>query len=404
MSSETYLLDVYDGKVWADYKLNGFLTAPYCYLLTLNLDWFQPFTHVEYSVGAIYLAIQNLTHSERYKEENVILVGVLPGPSESKLTVNFYLAPLGEDLKEAWLNGIKVKTCNGSEIIIRLALSCVACDIPASRKVCGFLGHNVELGCNKCLKKFTSTSFGVTDFSGYNRETWTYRTGQMHREDCRKLLKETTKSGLRKSESSLGVPYSVLLSLPYFDAVRYTVVDIIHNLFLGTGKHMFKQWVSSNLLTKDHLTTIENTVKGFTVPNYIGRLPINISSNYGGYTASQWQSWIILYLPVVLKGILPNEHYQCWLLYVKACSILSRRIVSKNDIVTADLLLLNFCKQYELLYGKETCTPNLHLHNHLKDCLLDCVVHHTLFGTFHLKDLMGSLDLFIPTERQWKVR
>lgn len=86
ISPDDYLIDIYDGNVWTEYKSNGFLRSPYCYLLTLNLDWFQPFTHVEYSVGAIYLAIQNLPREERYKEENIILVGVLPGPSEPKLT------------------------------------------------------------------------------------------------------------------------------------------------------------------------------------------------------------------------------------------------------------------------------------------------------------------------------
>ena len=321
--SDTHLSDIYDGRVWEEYKLNGFLTAPYCYLVTLNLDWFQPYSHIEYSVGVIYLAIQNLPRSERYKEENIMLVGLIPGPSEPKLTVNSYLSPLVEELQLAWFNGIKVKTCDGLEVTFRLALSCVACDIPASRKVCGFLGHNATLGCNKCYKEFSSTSFGTTDYSGFNRDTWVLRTGQLHRQNCRELSKEVTKTGLKKSQSTYGVRYSALLSLPYFDAVRYTVVDVIHNLFLGIGKHMFKVWISLDILTKDNLTIIEDSVKVFTVPNYVGRLPINISSNYGGYTASQWQSWITLYSPVVLKDLLPSDHYRCWLLFVKACSILS---------------------------------------------------------------------------------
>ena len=59
------------------YQTNGFLQSPFCYLLTLNIDWFQPFTHIEYSIGAIYLAIQNLPHNERFKEENIILAGAL---------------------------------------------------------------------------------------------------------------------------------------------------------------------------------------------------------------------------------------------------------------------------------------------------------------------------------------
>ena len=238
-----------------------------------------------------------------------------------------------------------------------------------------------------------SPSFGVTDYSGYNRDAWTLRTGQQHREDCRTVLKETTKTGVSKCESRLGVRYSVLLSLPYFDPVRYTVVDIMHNMYLGTGKNVFRQWVSSDLLTKDNLTAIDGIIKRFIVPNYIGRLPINISSNYGGYTASQWKSWITLYSPVVLKNILPTEHYQCWLLYVKACSILSRRILSKNDIATADLLLLNFCKKYESLYGKAACTPNLHLHNHLKDCLLDYGPSHS-FWCFSFERFNGLLGSF----------
>ena len=56
----THLSDIYDGRVWDELKSTGFLQAPYCYGLTLNIDWFQPFSHIEYSMGAIYLTIQNL--------------------------------------------------------------------------------------------------------------------------------------------------------------------------------------------------------------------------------------------------------------------------------------------------------------------------------------------------------
>jgi len=41
-------------------------------------------------------------------------------------------------------------------------------------------------------------------------------------------------------------------------------------------------------------------------------------------------------------------------LFVKACSIFSKKIVSHTDVITADLLLLNFCRNYEKLYGPET--------------------------------------------------
>ena len=55
----TALVDIYDGLVWSDFQTHGFLDSPFNYLVTLNFDWFQPFSHIEYSVGALYLCIQN---------------------------------------------------------------------------------------------------------------------------------------------------------------------------------------------------------------------------------------------------------------------------------------------------------------------------------------------------------
>ena len=48
--------------------------------LMMNVDWFQPFKHSPYSVGVIYLALMNLPHGERYRRENIIVVGIIPGP------------------------------------------------------------------------------------------------------------------------------------------------------------------------------------------------------------------------------------------------------------------------------------------------------------------------------------
>ena len=182
------------------------------------------------------------------------------------------------------------------------------------------------------------------------------------------MLNESIKTKIRSEEAKFGVRYSVLLQLPYFDPVRYTVIDIMHNLLLGTGKCMFKVWLKLEVLNKHNLDKISKLI---CTPHSMGRLPINILSNYGGFKAAQWQAWISVYSPVVLKGIIPDNHLVCWLLFVRACCILTQRIVQRSDIITADLLLLNFCQKFELLYGKENCTPNLHLHNHIKDSLMD---------------------------------
>ena len=76
----------------------------------------------------------------------------------------------------------------------------------------------------------------------------------------------------------------------------------MHNLFLGTAKHIFTIWIETGL-TKDKLSLINDTILHFVVPNNIGRVPSNIASNYLSFKAAQWSTWTTIYSPVALKNI-----------------------------------------------------------------------------------------------------
>jgi len=45
----------------------------------LNVDAFQPFEKVPYSMTAVFVALLNLPMEIRYQQENLILVALLPG-------------------------------------------------------------------------------------------------------------------------------------------------------------------------------------------------------------------------------------------------------------------------------------------------------------------------------------
>ena len=107
----------------------------------LNIDWFQPFSGCVYSVGVLYLAIMNLPRSHRYKRQNILILGIIPGPSEPPLTINSYLSPLVSELLQLW-QWVLMKVDGCGEKVIRAALLAVACDLPAGQKVCGFLSHS----------------------------------------------------------------------------------------------------------------------------------------------------------------------------------------------------------------------------------------------------------------------
>ena len=53
--------------------------------MVLNIDWFEAYENYKYKVSVIYLALLNLPRNIRYKRENIILVGIIPGPSEPSM-------------------------------------------------------------------------------------------------------------------------------------------------------------------------------------------------------------------------------------------------------------------------------------------------------------------------------
>ena len=253
----------------------------------------------------------------------------------------------------------------------------VSCDMPAGRMVCGFLGHSATLGCNKCFKKFPG-SVGSKDYSGFDRENprkWKKRTNEIHRSNIHEIQQAKTKTERDKLESEYGCRYSVLLQLPYFDPTQMSIIDPMHNLFLGTAKHLTKLWINSEpaIITNHDLTIIQEFVDEMHAPADVGRIPrkIDTGSGFSGFTADQFKSWVMYYSIPSLFKILNSEHLECWRHYVLACRLLCQRSISLSQISLADALIVQFCKRFEFIYGKNHVTPNMHGHCHLREVFLD---------------------------------
>ena len=86
-------------------------------------------------------------------------------------------------------------------------------------------------------------------------------------------------------------------------------------------EQLFQVWVDACLLPVKKWLKSKIKSSCFAIPADCGQLLSNISSSYGSFTAAQWRNWITVYSLVVLKGLLPVEHLQCWLLFVKALPI-----------------------------------------------------------------------------------
>ena len=389
------MADVYDGSVWKSFKDKDdkyFFEARYNLGLLLNIDWFQPYLHVKYSVGAIYLVTLNFPRHLRYRKENMILVGIIPGPNEPKLTLNSYLEPLVLDMIKLW-KGIDIVTVEGKEIL-HAAILCNSSDIPACRKVGGFVGHSAIKACSRCLKSFPTEKFGdKADYSGYNRDTWAVRTVTEHRTEGFSWKHANSLSERSTIERNFGVRFTELLRLDYFDTVRFSVIDPMHNMFLGTAKRMVGIWKEKGMLSPEIFDKTQALVDRFVVPPDVGIIPHKISSGFASFTADQWKNWTILFSLVALKDILPSRHYECWSLFVQACNLTCSKALSEESVTALDQLLVGFCQRFEQIIGPDLCTINMHLHCHLQKCILDYGPPNSfwLFGCERMNGLLGSV-------------
>ena len=161
-SFDDILCDIYNGEIWKTFKDDPFdensalffgkETADSHLGLIVNLDWFQPFDSVSHSTGVLYASIANLPRDIRFKRENMLVLGILPGPDEVSLhKINHYLSPVVDELESLWSGVTLTSTAEFSEgRTIRAALILISCDLPATRKLCGHISALVS--CHRCKK------------------------------------------------------------------------------------------------------------------------------------------------------------------------------------------------------------------------------------------------------------
>ena len=137
------------------------------------------------------------------------------------------------------------------------------------------------------------------------------------------------------------------------------------------------------------------------VPTGIGRIPFKIINGFAGFKADQFKNWVNIYSIPSLFGIFETDHLECWRHFVLASRILCKHNLTVNDVNLADALLLQFCKRVQRMYGENVITPNMHLHCHLKDVLLDYGPSHE-FWLFPYERYNGTMGNFPTNNRNFE--
>ena len=209
---------------------------------SLGADSFHPLGSREakqtMSATAIYMVLLNLPKEERFKYKNMYLVGVIPGPSKPSLEqINHALSLLVVELLDFWKGVFFTRTHKfpGGRFSKGVLIPLV-CDMLAARQVAGFGSATSTFFCTFCL-------LTIQDIENLEKQTWPDRTLHAHLE-CAKKWKHCQSERDRERLFKLyGLRWSVLLDLPYWNPILYTVLDSMHAAFLGLFQtHCRKVW------------------------------------------------------------------------------------------------------------------------------------------------------------------
>lgn len=220
-------------------------------VFSLGIDGFNSYRNMQAkqqsSSTGMYMVCLNLPPEVRYLPENIYLVGVIPGPNKPSLDqLNHTLELLVKDLNQFWTPGVyynrTARHRNGR--LVNAVLIPLVSDLVAARQVSGFGSHRHRFFCSCCyLMK--------DDIEDFDPSRWPPRTSEIHREVALEWKNARSADERQKLFERYGVRWSALLNLPYWNPILFTVLDSMHNLYLGIIQNHIRWIWGISITAKD---------------------------------------------------------------------------------------------------------------------------------------------------------
>ena len=135
-------------------------------------------------------------------------------------------------------------------------------------------------------------------------------------------------------------------------------------------------------------------MRGIKIPKYIQRRPESIEFKLKHFKSSAFKHFNYHYSIVILQGVLREEYFNLYMLYVLGIPLLSRDSISSEMIDIADILLNEYVKRFAVLYGKRLMSSLVHALLHLSDRVKRTGGLH-MTSCMMYEDLNGKLKQFI---------
>ncbi|KII90042.1 hypothetical protein PLICRDRAFT_29188 [Plicaturopsis crispa FD-325 SS-3] len=240
-----------------------------------------------HSSGVLSSCVGNLPYTLRYRPRNLLVSGITPGPSEfTTEQLQVFMKAFVDDLIKLYEEGLLICT--------------------------PVYPHDTRSENNFCPKCHIRHSELRTD-EAMKVNSFPPRSGDRHRRNAEDFRDEPDPDIRADLYKELGSQWFELSRLSYFDAVRMTLIDPMHNILLGLVKnHWLETWIKPNVLRQRtskkkvlrEIDQIHEYLDAFEMPAWVARLPSQVGYPAGGsLTADEYKGLAMVYCPVVLPFV-----------------------------------------------------------------------------------------------------
>ena len=330
--------------------------------------------------------ILDLSPDHRYKIRNILPGGVVPGPGHPKYLDSFLFPGLAH-VSALQKEGLRIYDGHRREVFTSLLFLLLAlADAIAMAELSGSVGHHGRRGC-RLLCEFMGRNkpqgshyypallrpLGTHDAScnhpDYDLANLPLVDPSKYRRDLASVITAATNAQYQQRRLHTGIRKASLFgSLPrILDPPTCFPGDIMHQPVINLTALMFDLWlgregcrngdrmsvwkwaVFKGDVWKNHGKEVANSAVCF--PRSFDRTPRNPAEKLSsGYKA--WELLLYFYGlgPGLFFGILPEEFYRHYCKLVIGVRIIYQRRISRQQLLHAHKLLLEWVLEFELLY------------------------------------------------------
>ncbi len=283
-------------------------------------------------------------------QSNPFPIGIWSGTGKPS-SHNEYLRPFVDEATTLQDHGFSY---NGTHFGVKI--SGFSCDAPARSFITGTKGHTGKHACPKCK---TAGIYYSKPGKTRGRETFPDLDSELR-----------THLSFVNRESPEFHNFTTILEELEIDMIMDIPLDYMHLVCLGVVKKLLSHWLKRgtvcHLITKENVAEISRRLVALqgSIPSEFARRPRPLE-DLPRFKATEFRQFLLYTGPVILKGVLPQELYDHFMVLHVAIKLLSSSQTCFKYNTFSLKLLRHFVRESAKLYGGHFISFNVHCLIHL---------------------------------------